>query len=444
MLVCTSNWLLSDGSLSSPPSRRSVLSFVEGLRSLAGRAGFRRDGRYRPIDAIDLVLAGDTLDTTLSSRWQSSLRPWHTSAAVDERLARVAIDALRKGRHAVAAVRQLARRGLTVPEATSLDRPAHGSCRRVPVRIVILPGDRDRIIRQLRLASRQGWSWLTLAEQLTRGTDEGFLIAHGDGLDPTTATSACGLRSPSLVESVTCDFVGPLVSLVRQRLPAASVLQLGRSLACARPLDLPHAARAWARRMPLDAAAWQTFEAMWREAVDRWHAAARRDPPAFVHAAADPCDAFAGWLEACLSETVVVAPPLPLREVIEPAPRLLPRTRPPHARRSRQALGAGNRPRRLVLGQLPTDEAAAGMADEAASTAATDRPPAVIGLAVPWDQGDRVDHLSWVALCDDGEHAGRHVVSEAGGHLRTAADCFAAEVIPWSCPRGVVDAIRAA
>lgn len=444
MLVCTSNWLLSDGSLSSPPSRRSVRSFVEGLRSLAGRAGFRRDGRYRPIDAIDLVLAGDTLDTTLSSRWQSSLRPWHATAAVDELLAHVAIDALRKGRHAVAAVRRLAHRGLTVPEATSLDRPAHGSCRRVPVRIVALPGDRDRCIRQLGVASRPGWSWLTLADQLTPGNDDGFLIAHGDGLDPTTATSTSGLRSPSLVESVTCDFVGPLVSLVRQRLPMASALQLGRSLACARPLDLPDAARDWARRMLLDAAAWQTFGGVWRKAVGRWHAAARRDPPAFVHAAGDPCDTFAGWLEECLRETAVVAPPLPLREAIEPPRRVHSRTPTPPAWRSRKAVAAGSRRQRLVLGQLPTDEAAVDLADAAESSEATARPPAVIGLAVPWDQGGAVDHLPWVALCDDGEHAGRRVVTETTRPLRNAAECFAAEVIPWSCPCGVVDAIRAA
>lgn len=58
MLVVTANWALADGSLVAT-SRRGQEEFLEAVHRAAFRSGVRRDGRYEPIDSIDIVLAGE-------------------------------------------------------------------------------------------------------------------------------------------------------------------------------------------------------------------------------------------------------------------------------------------------------------------------------------------------------------------------------------------------
>ena len=65
MLGITANWGLSDGSLGGNPPAVAE-RWLDGLRLATIRAGFRRDGRYRPVEHVTLVFAGDTLDLLLT------------------------------------------------------------------------------------------------------------------------------------------------------------------------------------------------------------------------------------------------------------------------------------------------------------------------------------------------------------------------------------------
>ena len=55
MLVVTSNWCVSDGTLSAGPPRGCLERFRAEVRRASLRCGFRRDGSYRPLDAIDVA-----------------------------------------------------------------------------------------------------------------------------------------------------------------------------------------------------------------------------------------------------------------------------------------------------------------------------------------------------------------------------------------------------
>ena len=52
--------------------------FAERVGDLALRASWRADGRYRPLERLDVILLGDILDLIRSRRWlEAAVRPWH-------------------------------------------------------------------------------------------------------------------------------------------------------------------------------------------------------------------------------------------------------------------------------------------------------------------------------------------------------------------------------
>ncbi|NCY03689.1 MAG: hypothetical protein EBX36_12480, partial [Planctomycetia bacterium] len=74
MLLVTANWGLSDGTLASVPASRLVSRLRTEVRRAVLRSGFGQDGRYRPVDAVDLVFAGDTFDWLVSRSWTGAVR----------------------------------------------------------------------------------------------------------------------------------------------------------------------------------------------------------------------------------------------------------------------------------------------------------------------------------------------------------------------------------
>ena len=130
VLVIVSDLHLSDGSLG-PTVPAAAMEFFGGkLNELALAAGVRRDGRYRPIEAIDLVLLGDVLDLIRSAAWLSTdARPWHDphSTSVFDAVSRVTAGVLDQND-----------RGIGNPAATGA-ADVFG----VPVRIHYMVGDHD-------------------------------------------------------------------------------------------------------------------------------------------------------------------------------------------------------------------------------------------------------------------------------------------------------------
>jgi hypothetical protein len=146
MLVIVSDLHLSDGTTGSTISPGAFRLLSDRMTDLATSASWRRDGSYRPIERIDLLLLGDVLDVIRSSRWlQSDARPWSdtNSAEMFETVADITGHLLRCNEVALGEFRNLAQQGLTIPLATTQGRLAPGEQQPVPVRIHYMVGNHD-------------------------------------------------------------------------------------------------------------------------------------------------------------------------------------------------------------------------------------------------------------------------------------------------------------
>jgi hypothetical protein len=313
MLVVTSNWAIADGTLYGGPDRGHVADFLAGVHHRVLRAGFRRDGTYRPVDGIDVVLAGDTCDWLVSGRWTDSHRPWHggrTAAGIADS---VAVGSLRRGGRLLAGLSRLARSGLCVPEADPRGRPALGSRHRVAVRVTLLSGDRDRWIEQHSQASVTAGRSLAFGSAWSNGI---AMVRHGDDLDPLCGSSCrnaeeeitygresagrrppAGQRPPSLGESIAVDllarFGGALAAhgTVRPLVPV-----LIRRLATGRAIDMADHLAATLSAAAIGSGLRRLVLAAWRQAVGSWHRDARRMIPD-GETEFDCIDPLAAWLE---------------------------------------------------------------------------------------------------------------------------------------------------
>jgi UDP-2,3-diacylglucosamine pyrophosphatase LpxH len=206
MLVIISDLHLTDGTSGSTISPGAFSLLHERLEDLAIGASERRDGSYRPIDRIDLVLLGDVLDVIRSSQWLGgSVRPWGDSTSPDfqQTVSTITDGILRHNGLALDAFRRLATEGIRLPAATREGRKAKGAQTGAVVRIHYmvgnhdwfyhLPGDafdhmRHEIGRQMGLATpgeapfpHEPWENNELLQTLRRHK---VLARHGDVYDP--------------------------------------------------------------------------------------------------------------------------------------------------------------------------------------------------------------------------------------------------------------------
>jgi transposase len=432
MLVCSANWLLNDGSVSRPPAVRDVRALIRWLKAVAARAGFRSDGRYQPVERVDLVLAGDTLDMLTSTRWHGSVRPWHTTETANQRRRTIAHESMWRGRRVVAALRQLHQRGLSVPSPTPLMRPSTTCQSHVPVRIAILAGDRDRWIlsfgkfpSQLPVVPAAWAQW---------GEDEEVLIAHGHDLDPAAACSMINEpRPPSVAESLAVDLVVPFLSQLRRKKLLNANSTVSRDLAAVHPLALLTAvSRCFTCRLESCAGHPQLMD-VWKRTVAAWHRAARRDPPAVVDVSTTIVDLLAGWLDDWSPARKPQAAPLELSELLQIAKQPLPEG------------WFGSPARTAVFGHLPATLGDLHVSRQQPHQQARIRGAdgrTVLGLSSACPEPSRYE-FSWAAIFEKGEHAGSHSMVFAAGSPVDSERAAPAIVGGPKCP-DVVDAMRAA
>lgn len=294
MLVVTSNWCVSDGTLSAGPARGFIDRFRAEVRKACLRGGFRRDGSYRPVAAIDVVLAGDTFDWLVSREWTGDVRPWDGGRRAAAARDRVVLGAIGRSHRLLATLAAWMRRGIKVPDADRRGRPMRIASRPVPVRLAVLSGDRDRWLEQV--AS----TW-TLSPQAplvgTCWTDGDVVVRHGEEMDPLYAACA---GEPTLGESLAVDLIarfGAALDDVAGVRPVAAGLI--RRLAGGRLIDAPTQLVRWLCGHDcggmLPASARQGLVDVWHRSVDLWHRAARRLPSAGV-AGVDLVESIADWL----------------------------------------------------------------------------------------------------------------------------------------------------
>lgn len=148
MLVIVSDLHLSDGTIGTTLPSGAFRIFAERIRELAVSASWRRDGSYRPIDRIDVLLLGDVLDAIRSTQWSTGdVRPWGDSSSPEflERVTRITTDALDNNERSLAVLRGLAAAGgVCVPPALRTGRPAvEAEGEPVPLHIHYMVGNHD-------------------------------------------------------------------------------------------------------------------------------------------------------------------------------------------------------------------------------------------------------------------------------------------------------------
>ncbi len=150
MLVIVSDLHLTDGTSGSTISPGAFALLSERLADLSLNASQRSDGSYRPIEHVDLVLLGDTLDVVRSTQWLDSvIRPWDDikSPALFEQVAKITGDILQHNAQALGEFRKLQQQGIALPPATNAGNPAMSAAKSerqpVPVRIHYMVGNHD-------------------------------------------------------------------------------------------------------------------------------------------------------------------------------------------------------------------------------------------------------------------------------------------------------------
>jgi len=315
MLVVTSNWCVSDGTLSAGPPRGCLERFRAEVRRASLRCGFRRDGSYRPLDAIDVVLAGDTFDWLVSREWTGDVRPWEGGRRAAAARERVVAGALGRSDRLLATLAAWMRRGIEVPVADRRGRPMPAASQRVPVRVAMLCGDRDRWLEQ---AAGDGMRSARAAMVGRCWSDGDVTVRHGDDLDPLHA--ACG-GEPTLGESLAVDLIARFaLSLddIAEVRPLAAALV--RRLACGTLLDAPTRLVGWLSARDggavLPAVVRQGLIDAWHRSVSLWQRTARRLSPRGGDGV-DLVGRIAEWLqcdadrEVGRSERWVDTPPTP-------------------------------------------------------------------------------------------------------------------------------------
>lgn len=288
MLVITAKWGIGDGTVHAGPRAAAVETFFAELRRAVWRAGFRRDGSYRPVEHVQLVFAGDTLDGLCSRAWSDNVRPWHGGRRAALVRDAVAAGVARSGRGAWRHLRRALRRGIDVPAADHRGRPLLGSFVLAPAGVCCVVGERDRVLEATGL----------VATALRAG------IRIGDQAEREAAGRATTGRQPTLVESLVVDAIVPFAEAVLSTGGAHDAC--GRwlyRLASAPVAEMPRTVRDWSSQVGSRLSA----EA-WRRAVGQWVKRARLDPPA-VPVAFDAVEAVAAWLQRASDDPTARMPP---------------------------------------------------------------------------------------------------------------------------------------
>jgi UDP-2,3-diacylglucosamine pyrophosphatase LpxH len=155
MLVIISDIHLGDGTTANSISPAAFDLFSSRLNEAAYYASFRKDGSYRPIETLDLLLMGDILDPLHSTLWLDTApgtlnytRPWTdaSSPTFAGKLAETTQAILDVNRESLDTLRRCASgQTILLPPATAGGEPDHESRERIPIqaRIYYMVGNHD-------------------------------------------------------------------------------------------------------------------------------------------------------------------------------------------------------------------------------------------------------------------------------------------------------------
>jgi UDP-2,3-diacylglucosamine pyrophosphatase LpxH len=155
MLVAISDLHLDDGTCGKSLPVDAFHIFRERLAQLAYSASMRTDGKYRPLESIDLLLLGDIFELILSTRWLKEkpgetgyVRPWSNPAlpALADKIREITQAILSHNAESMAVLRQMANgEAISLPPADAQGEPALETGERIPipVNIYYMVGNHD-------------------------------------------------------------------------------------------------------------------------------------------------------------------------------------------------------------------------------------------------------------------------------------------------------------
>jgi len=235
MLVICSDIHLGDGTTANSISPTAFDLFSKRLRETAYYASFRRDGKYRPIETLDLLLMGDILDPLHSTLWLDTAlgavnytRPWtdinsSTFATTLSETTRSIIDV---NKESLDMLRHCANGEIVLlPPANSRGEPDEDSKERIPIKVRIhymvgnhdwyyhLPGSafdeiRKTIIESIGLSNDLGPFPYDLDEHPELGEilqSYQVFVRHGDCYDKFNFNREKGRNHSTLGDVFTMD-----------------------------------------------------------------------------------------------------------------------------------------------------------------------------------------------------------------------------------------------
>ncbi len=155
MLVIISDLHLTDGTSGETIRDSAFADFSERLRDLAYDASWRNDGKYRPLEEIDVVLLGDILDVIRSTKWLAiKERPWSSPQSQEfvDKVLEINSAILDHNKVSLGILKSLTSgSSLSLPPATESGKPAFtardkpGSADRIPIKVRLhyLVGNHD-------------------------------------------------------------------------------------------------------------------------------------------------------------------------------------------------------------------------------------------------------------------------------------------------------------
>ncbi len=155
MLIIISDLHLGDGTTANSIAPSAFHLFASRLRETAYYASFRRDGTYRPIESLDLLLMGDILDPLHSTLWLDTApsalnytRPWTDTSSPDftAKLSETTKSIINVNRESLEILRRCANGEIIIlPPAKAHGGPDTDSTERIPikVRIYYMVGNHD-------------------------------------------------------------------------------------------------------------------------------------------------------------------------------------------------------------------------------------------------------------------------------------------------------------
>ncbi len=249
MLIIISDLHLTDGTCGKSISAAAFRLFVERLRELVWRASYRKDGSYRPLEEVDLILLGDILDVQHSTLWlkhkdgtPNKARPWTDSKDPEFRrtLQEITTDILANNAEAVALLKGLSTPGafLNLPPANRWGEPAKLTLQKIPVKVNIhymvgnhdwpyhLPNSdfnpiRQQVIEAMGLANRpapfphQSKESPALDDVLAR---HGVYAQHGDLYDEFNYDKAKGRDHAALGDAFAVEVINRFPVLVEEEM----------------------------------------------------------------------------------------------------------------------------------------------------------------------------------------------------------------------------------